>query len=258
MRPSRLYRTEALILRDRKVGEADKILTLYSADRGKFDAIAKGVRRPTSRKSGHLEVLTRVSLLVASGRNLDVITQCETVNSYAPLRDDLQRLSRGVYIAELVDEFTIDCQPNVSIFALTVDALEVLAGGLTLDLVLRRFELELLSLSGYRPELRACASCGGAIVPVINHFSPSAGGVVCPACRIAEATLRPLSVNALKVLRLLQSSPSAAQRLQLSPSLAAEIENHLRLYIRYLLEREPRSRDFMRRLTGAGSERVLS
>src|SRR5580700_1429490 len=99
MRPSRLYRTEALILRERRIGEADKILTLYSLDRGKFDAIAKGVRRPTSRKSGHLEVLTRVSLLLASGRSLDVITQSETVESFAVLRDDLERLSRAIYVA---------------------------------------------------------------------------------------------------------------------------------------------------------------
>jgi len=246
-------------LRDRKIGEADKILTLYTADWGKFDAIAKGVRRPTSRKSGHLEVLTRSSLLLARGRSLDVITQSETLDSFAPLRDDLERLTHGLYVAELVHQFTVEQQVNRELYCLAVETLAALARDAALDLALRRFEMELLTLTGYQPQLRACVSCSGAIAPVVNYFSPPAGGVVCPACRVSETVLRPLSVNALKVLRLMQAAhPLQAARLQISAPLAAEIEEHLQLYIRYLLEREPRSREFMRSLRGPATERVLS
>jgi len=259
MRPSRLYRAEALILRDRKIGEADKIVTLYSTDWGKFDAIAKGVRRPTSRKSGHLEVLTRSSLLLARGRSLDVITQSETLDSFAPLRDDLERLTRGLYVAELVNQFTVEQQVNRELYHLAAETLAALTRDAALDLALRRFEMDLLTLTGYQPQLRSCVSCAGAIGAVVNYFSPPAGGVVCPSCRASETVLRPLSVNALKVLRLMQTADtSRATRLQLSAPLAAEIEDHLRLYIRYLLEREPRSREFIRSLHGPVVERVLS
>src|SRR5438045_4093476 len=102
----RVYRCEAVVLRQRRLGEADRILTLYTPQLGKVEAVAKGVRKQTSRKAGHLEPLTLSSLLIASGRNLDIITQAETVESFLPLREDLTRLSRGMYVAELVDRFS--------------------------------------------------------------------------------------------------------------------------------------------------------
>lgn len=267
MRPPRVYRTEAVILRDRKIGEADKVLTLFTAEQGKFDAIAKGVRRPMSRKSGHLEVLSHSSLLLAHGRSLDVITQCETLASFSPLRDDLQRLSRALYVSELVDRFTMERQENRALYHLMLETLAQLATGSELDLTLRSFEVQMLTLSGYQPQLRTCAACSGPISPVVNYFSPMAGGVVCAGCRASDTAMRPLTVNALKVLRLLQAGTGGnVARLRLSEGLGGEIEAHLRLYIRHILEREVRSRDFIRSLRAdaadteprAMGERVLS
>src|SRR5581483_2273902 len=108
MRTPRVYRTEAIVLHHRELGEADKVLTLYSPDLGKFDAIAKGVRRPTSRKSGHLEELSHSTLLLAHGRTLEVVTQCELLESFAGLREDLSRLGAAVYLAELVERFSAE------------------------------------------------------------------------------------------------------------------------------------------------------
>src|SRR3972149_1127095 len=104
--PPRVYKTPAIVLRQRKLGDADKIITLYSAEYGKLDAVAKGVRRITSRLAGHVEPLSHGSFMLAHGRNLDVITQVQTIETFQPLRDNLERLSRALYAAELVDRAT--------------------------------------------------------------------------------------------------------------------------------------------------------
>ena len=114
----RVYKTEAIILRQRKLGEADKIITLYTPNYGKLEAVAKGVRRPKSRLAGHLEVLTYTSAMLAQGRNLDVVTQAQAIESFAPLRDDLNRLSRAFYAAELVDRFSPEGAESYHIFQL--------------------------------------------------------------------------------------------------------------------------------------------
>jgi DNA repair protein RecO (recombination protein O) len=241
-----VYKTEAIVLRHQKLGEADKVLRLYTPSLGKLDVVAKGVRRPNSRKSGHVEVLSRTSLLIARARTLDLVTQGEGIESFATLRTDLQRLSRALYCAELVDRFSAERIENYPLYCLLLDTLHRLAERDDLDLISCYFELHLLELNGYRPQLQSCTICHSALAPVVNYFSPAAGGVVCSACRLTEASLRPLTVNALKVMRLLQSAAFAdATRVRLSPVLLAEIEEHLRLYTRYVLERDVRSFEFV-------------
>ena len=254
-RPPRVYKTPAIVLRQRKLGDADKIITLYTANLGKLDAVAKGVRRITSRLAGHVEPLSHGSYLVAHGRNLDIITQAQTIETFQPLRDDLDRLSRALYAAELVDRFTEERSENFALYRLLLDALRRLAQRDELDLILRSFELSLLALQGYRPELRQCVACRRPLEAEANAWAPGAGGVICPRCRRDQAALqaepqaevlRPLSVNALKVLRLLQSDRfEDAARLRIAPELAAELERHLRDAIHYALDRDVRSAAFM-------------
>src|SRR5437588_93894 len=104
----RVYRTEAIVLRGYDYGEADRILTLYTPNSGKLRAIAKGVRRTKSRMAGHLDLFTRSNMLVARGRQLDIVTQAETIESFRSMRDDLSRVSLAHYVAELVDSFTAE------------------------------------------------------------------------------------------------------------------------------------------------------
>lgn len=246
MNTAKVYKTEAVVLRQRKLGEADKILTLFSADLGKFDAVAKGVRRPGSRKAGHVELLTRVSMMLARGQNLDIVTQAETVAAYLPMRDDLRRLACGMYVAELVDRFTVERSESYPLYRLLVDTLDRLATRGDLPLVLRFFEVNLLGIAGYQPEFRRCVVCQSPLQPVANSFSPSAGGAVCPSCTPARSGLRPLSVNAIKVLRVFQGGNFAeASRLRLGHDLGVEIEGHLRSSLRMYLERDPRSLAFL-------------
>ncbi len=246
MNNAKVYKAEAVVLRQRKLGEADKILTLFSADRGKFDAVAKGVRRPGSRKAGHVELLTHTSLMLARGQNLDIITQSEALETYLPLREDLRRMGSGLYVAELIDRFTVEHAESYPLFRLLVDTLGRVAVHDDLDLVLRFFEVNLLAHAGYQPELGRCVVCQSALQPVANAYSPTAGGAVCPACTPAQSGLRPLSVNAIKVLRLFQSGRFAeATRLRLSHDLAVEIEGHLRSTLRLYTERDLRSLEFL-------------
>jgi len=249
----RIYKTEAIVLRQRKLGEADKIVTLYTPNYGKLEAVAKGVRRPKSRLAGHLEALTYTSAMLAQGRNLDIVTQAQAVESFAPLRDDLHRLSRALYAAELVDRFSPEGAESYHIFQLLLATLRRLAAGASADVVLRYFEMQLLSLAGFQPHLQRCLGCQRPLTPVPNYFSPATGGVLCPSCGPGTAASRPLSVNALKVLRLLQGGAFAdVLRVRIGPALAQEVEFHLRAYLIYVLERDVRSAAFIDRLRREG------
>ncbi|MDP2718415.1 MAG: DNA repair protein RecO [Dehalococcoidia bacterium] len=254
MSRARVYKTEAIIIRHQDFGEADKIITLYTPYIGKITAIAKGVRRPKSRMGGHLDLLTRSNLLAAQGKNLDIITQAHLIDSFAPLKAELWRLSCGLYAAELVHRFTPERLPHASLYNLFTVTLERLGKYDKGELVLRFFEMRLLDLMGYRPELRKCSSCSGVIQPGPNYFSSAAGGVVCEECHSARPLPndRAVSVNAVKVLRVLQGeSFETAVCLKLGRELASELDYVLRSFITYILEQEIRSTgwlDTLRRL----------
>ena len=250
----RVYKTQAIVLRQRRLGEADKIVTLYTSHRGKLDAVAKGVRRTKSRLAGHLEPLTLGSYLLAEGRELDIVTQAETVEAFPALRGDLERLGRGLYCAELVDRLTPERSEGAPVFRLINETLALLSGENAVDLVLRYFEMRLLDELGYRPLLETCAACDKRLAPVTNFWSPAAGGVICPACAEAGPSLAPLSVNGLKLLRLLQHASFAeVARVKLSPVLAGEIEACLAQQIHFVLERGLRSPRFLATLRGQHS-----
>lgn len=246
MPPPRVYKAAAIVLRHRKLGEADKILTLFTTNHGKLDAVAKGVRRPTSKLAGHVEPLTYSTFLLAQGRELDIVTQAETLEPLTPLRENLERLGRGLYAAELVDRLTPDRQESYPLFRLLLETLRRLAARDDLDLVLRYFEVQVVGELGYRPQLDRCVSCETALEPTTNFWSPASGGVLCPACATDDPLARELSLGALKVLRLLQRSGFGdAARVRIAADLAQELERHLREYIRYVLERDLRSVAFL-------------
>lgn len=249
---SRLYRTEAVVIKRIDFGEADKLLTLYTPRRGKIRVIAKGVRRTTSRLGGHVELLMHTKLLIAKGRNLDVVTQSETANSFARLREDLPRIGLGYYVAELLDRFTEEGVENEALFDLLVETLSRLAGGGDAEMAVRFYEVQLLGHLGYRPQLFDCTRCRTRLEPVTNFFSPESGGALCPQCA-NEWTAAEVSVSALKLLRALQTgSGGLAERLKASQGIKDEVESLLRSHIRYFLERDLKSGKFLNELRAGG------
>lgn len=248
----RLYRSEAIVLGRMDYGEADRIVTLYTPRRGKFRVIAKGVRRPLSRLGPHLEYFTRCRLLLAKGRELDTVTGAETVDAYLALRTDLDAFGHASHLVELLNRLTQDRQENEAVFDLLASSLRLLADGVDPFAVTRHYELALLGLLGYRPELYRCLGCGAELAAVANAFSSRLGGTLCPLCRRQDAGARLLSVNAQKYLRLLDRQGLAAvAKLQPDAGLRHELEGALGDYLRHLLERDLASLKVWRSLRAA-------
>ena len=261
MGTSRNYQTQGVILKQAKLGEFDKIITIYTPDFGKLRAVAKGACRAKSKLGGNMEPLTHSLMLLAKGRNLDIVTQAQTINSFLALKNDLWRMACGLYVLELIDAFTIESGENHLLFELLLDSLHQLSEPDISETALRYFELHLLHYLGYRPQLRRCVTCDSPLKPVVNFLSPSKGGLICPACNseenirheqievIARKPSFPLSVEALKVLRLWQSCDYAtSRRVKVKPGLSRELEQALCEYIRYIVQRELKSLTWLKQL----------
>lgn len=241
-----LYKSEAVVLKRMDLGEADKILTIFTPHFGKLRVVAKGVRKVTSRLAGHVELFTRAQMLLAKARNLDIITQSETLDAYRPLHDDLSRLAHASYAAELLDALTPDALEHYPVYKLLVETFAHISDDRDTDRVLRWYEVQMLGYMGYAPQLQKCVECHNDLAPTVNNFSPALGGVLCASCR-RIGTGRDISVNALKLLRLMQSNPySSAARIRLDPGLSSELQGHMESYINYILERELRSTHFIK------------
>ena len=240
---------EAVVLRHSNWGEADRLLVLYTREQGKLRAIAKGARRVRSRKAGHLEPFTCVRLMLARGRDLWIVTQAETVDAYLPLREDLIRTGHASYLVELVDRFTYEEGENRQLYQLLVDSFHRLTGEEDVFIAVRFFEIHLLDLLGFRPQLFNCVQCGQEIQAEDQYFSALLGGVLCPRCGSVSPSARPVSVLALKYLRHFQRSTfSDAQRAHPEPVIRHEMEALLQYYLTYLLERGLNTPDFLRQV----------
>ena len=196
-----LYRDEAIVLRTHKLGEADRIITLLTRHHGKVRAVARGVRRTTSRWGSRLEPCTHVDLQLAEGRTLDVITQADTLTSFASLGGDYDRYTAATAMLETADRLVIeDKEPATQQFLLLVGGLRAVASrnrppGPLLD----SFLLRSLAVAGYAPTFEACARCG--VAGPHGWFSPAAGGILCDGCRIpGSATAATGTVNVLGAL----------------------------------------------------------
>jgi DNA repair protein RecO (recombination protein O) len=207
-----LYRDRAVVVRTHKLGEADRIVVLLTAEHGKVRAIAKGIRKTKSRFGGRLEPLTHVSLLLYQGRELDIVSQAETIDPTRPLMDDLDRLTQGLALLEAVDRLTPDREPVPDLYRMLVGALRTLATRPS-ELVVPAFFWKVLASEGLRPELDRCVRCGvdGPLVA----FDLDEGGTLCRACRQGV----PLSPGALNLLRqILGGELNAALAAERSPA----------------------------------------
>ncbi len=250
----RVYKTEAIVLRHQNLGDADKIVTVYSPFLGKLRVVGKGVLKPRSRVGGHVEPLSRVSLLIARGNSLDVISQVSPIDSFVGLRDDLRRTAQALYAAELLDLFTGEEDATPELYEAFLETLKALTVNRDGGLVLRRFELRLLTFLGFAPELDSCVVCRASGVGGGASFSPLAGGLVCGSCAEGDGSARPISRDALVSLRYLRKADLSEISEKVTPErLAREMEVTLGRYIRYQLERDVRSAGFLDRLAALPS-----
>jgi len=245
----RSQRIEAVVLRHMDWGEADRLLWIFSREQGKQRVLAKGVRKVRSRKAGHLEPFTRVALLLAHTREVPLVTQAESVDAYLGLREDLVHLGYASYVVELLDRFTYEEGPNASLYRLLTDTLARLNSEEDPRLCVHYYQVRLLDLIGFRPQLFECARCENEIQPEDQFFSAALGGALCPSCGQHDPAAWPVTLDGLRYLRHFQRSSYAdAQRARLTPRDHQELERLLQRYLTYLLERGLNSPEFLRRV----------
>lgn len=284
---ARIYRSHAVVLSRRDYGEADRLLTLFTPSMGKQEWIAKGIRKTTSRKAGHLELFTHTTLLIAKARTWDIVTEAATVENFRHLRSNLEIIAQASYLAELVSCFSEQDDDNQPLWDLFLLALRVLDDQANLfdnpplapsisdpatpaigsasegdattrspelilyttALLIRWFELHLLATTGFQPQLFHCLGCNEAIVPGPNFLSLENGGIFCPRCAEGQSDVEAIDPDVLKILRHLQrSSWLDVQNLRVRPFILLAIETILHRYLLTVLERQLKSVQFLRKL----------
>ncbi|MCB0956644.1 MAG: DNA repair protein RecO [Ilumatobacteraceae bacterium] len=231
---SHLYRDTAVVLRTYKLGEADRIVVLLTEEHGKVRAVAKGVRKTTSKFGARLEPMSHVRLLLSQGRDLDVVSQADVVETIAPLVADLDHLTNGMAVLEAADQMTLDREPVPHLYRMVVGALRTIAER-SGPLVVPAFYWKLLAAEGVRPELDHCVRCGedGPLVA----FDMGEGGVLCRTCR----TGAPISADALEVMRMILGGRlNDALELAESPT-TREVAAHATRALEHHLERRLRT-----------------
>jgi DNA repair protein RecO (recombination protein O) len=191
---SHLYRDRGVVLRTYRLGEADRIVVLCTERHGKVRAVAKGVRKTKSKFGARLEPTRHVALQLYVGRELDIVTQAESLDHFRPIRDDLDRIAAASAMLEAVDQLGQEREPNPQLYLMLLGALRSLSARHA-PLVVPAFFLKALALEGFRPMVDACVECGsdGPLVA----FDLESGGALCAACRRG----RPISPDALALVQ---------------------------------------------------------
>lgn len=243
----RTYRATALTLRKRIAGESDLITTLLTREHGKVEAVARGARRFTSRLMGHFEPLTLLRVSLSRGRSLDTISEAEVISAFNALKSDYRTTARALYVAELLDGFSALSAVNPELFDLATRTLAAISATPDADLPLRCFDLQLLNLSGFLPELYCCVDCGDELAPEQHRYAAGAGGTLCPDCIPDDTPIRPLSLPALKVLRLLHRTarPDLLPDIHIPPDIHNEVSAALSASLRYWMDGPVRSQTFL-------------
>jgi DNA repair protein RecO (recombination protein O) len=229
-----LYRDEAVVIRTYKLGEADRIVVLFTKGRGKVRSVAKGVRKTSSRFGARLEPASHVALQLYEGRELDTITQAESLENLHELRDDLERITRSASILEAVDHMTQEREPNAKLYTMMVGALRTLADH-DHPLIVPAFFWKLLALEGLRPMVEMCVICDRT--DGLCAFDLEEGGLLCVEHRRGTA-LTPEAVALLQ--SILGGRLTAALAQPISPA-TVDIEHLATRAMEHHLERKLRS-----------------
>jgi len=242
------YTVEAIVLRSRPLAGADRLLVLFSREKGRLRALAYGAAKPGSRKRGAVQPFCRATLLLEKGRELDVVRQAQEIEGMAHLHDDLEAMAFAAYFAEVVESFSPEEEPNEALYAAFLTALRGLARPDGRDLLALGFTARVLALSGLAPRLEACAGCGAEPAAGMA-FSLTAGGVLCRDCRAADPGTRDLLPGTIRILEHFFTWPlERVTRLRPGAEGRRELTEIIFSLVRFQLEREPKSLAILRRL----------
>lgn len=247
-------RAEGVILRKYLLRETSYILVVFTKEFGKIKGVIKGVRSPYPQFAGDFEIFTRCELLFYRKQKspMDLITQCEAIDPYVPVRKDIERLTYANYFIELISVVTNDYDPNEELYSLLVQSLKMLGTGSSAKRLSRIFEIKLLGILGLSPQLDECVECGSALENGAG-FSPSSGGALCGGCVARGKGSLKLSMGTLKFLRKIQQSDlEKTAHIKVSREVGRETELILKRFLAYHLGRPMKSLKFLEKMEKAG------
>lgn len=260
------YNVEGVVLKTQPLGEADRLVTTYTRQRGRHRAVARGARRPRSSLGACLQPFVYAELHCWRSRSLDGISQCSVRQGFGPLRSSLSGGAAAAYMGELIDAFAREDDPEPGVFALLLVGLDGLStvvadhGGEVpvawpqdgpLERLLLSFQWKLLTLKGFRPILDRCAACGrgpqGGVLPAAVYFSPGEGGLLCQACRgTVEGPRRQVPRAAVTAINQLIAEPvAAAVHLTVPAPAGAALLRLSNDFLTWVLERPLRAAEFL-------------
>ncbi len=242
----RTYSANAIVLGRRDLGEKDRILTVYTRELGKLSAVAKGSRKPGSKLGGASEPFTYSKMLLATGRDLDVVSQAEIKESFPNAKRDLRGVAYAIYMLELANQFVDERQPDPDLFDTLLSSMYVLESGADPEITARHFELNLLCHIGYEPQVGACVRCSKSVGREKVAFSPSHGGIVCTNCGEPPTDAMWVPGAASSYVRALRcAEPHKLKDMKIPKGARRDLARMLKWHIRYRLERELKSVGFI-------------
>ncbi len=245
---------EGIILRKYYLRETSYILVVFTREFGKIKGVIKGVRNPYPQFAGDFEIFTRCRLLFyrKKKRPMDLITQCEALESFLPVRKDIERLTYANYFIELVNAVTADHDVNEELYRALLESLRLLGTRSSAKRICRIFELKLLGTLGLSPQLELCAVCGSPVEEKAR-FSVKSGGVLCRDCAGRDGAYMNISLGTMNFMRKIQlSSFEKTSRIKVSREVGKETEKILKRFIQYHLNRPIKSLRFLEHLERVG------
>lgn len=253
----RTYSASAIVLRRIDLGEKDRIITLFTREHGKLSAVAKGARRPGSKLAGASEPFTYSRMMLSSGRDLDVLSQAEIKESFPHVKNSIASVAHAVYLLELVNSFIDQRQPNLDIFDTLLSAMYVLESGTDPEITARYFEIQLLAILGYEPSFETCLRCGRKPGREKISFSPALGGIVCSQCGSPPKDGIPAAAAVASYVRALRGvEPHKIKEMRVPKGARRDLARMLKWHIRYRLEHDLKSTDFIDAIVGFEPEQI--
>lgn len=242
-----LYKAKGIILRTHKLGESDRIVTILTNSYGKVSGVAKGVRKTKSKFGSRVEPFTHVDLVLYEGRNLDIITQAEIIDSFSGIRDNFDRITYGSAMLDLANKVSTEGERDITLYNLLLKSFRVLSETKkNFRLLLIAFDIKLMAISGYMPKLSHCVVCDKK-PGVKARFSFDLGGVVCDECGSTSdrksVVVTPAATELF--LKLLKSPLDEVVNLDVIARVEDELYLLMQDYILYYIQSRLKSREYL-------------
>lgn len=242
-------KTKGIVIKEVNTGEADKIITVFSKDRGKMSCSAKGARRPKSRMSSGTQLLCYSEFVLFKGKDIYSINSCDVIESFYNIRNDVEKLTYAAHMTEIVGDIIQENQPATRVLQLFLNSLFMLAKtGKSAEQIVRIFEIRLLSIIGYAPMVKGCINCGRDSMDNLR-FSFGKCGFICENCIKDEIDTMTISSGTAKTLNhIVYSSIKSLFNFEVSESVLYELSRVSKRYLKDRLEKDYRKLDFLKTL----------